>query len=43
MSMMQHSVVPLPYKTFRLNVSVTKPYNADFFEINGRQQGKLKV
>jgi DNA-directed RNA polymerase II subunit RPB1 len=29
MSMMQHSVVPLPYKTFRLNVSVTKPYNAD--------------
>lgn len=30
MSMMQHSVVPLPYKTFRLNVSVTKPYNADF-------------
>jgi DNA-directed RNA polymerase beta' subunit len=30
MSMMQHEVVPLPYKTFRLNVSVTKPYNADF-------------
>jgi DNA-directed RNA polymerase II subunit RPB1 len=29
MSMMQHSVVPLPYKTFRLNVSVTRPYNAD--------------
>lgn len=30
MSMMQHDVVPLPYKTFRLNVSVTRPYNADF-------------
>jgi DNA-directed RNA polymerase beta' subunit len=30
MSMMQHEVVPLPYKTFRLNVSVTRPYNADF-------------
>ena len=30
MSMMQHNVVPLPYKTFRLNVSVTTPYNADF-------------
>ena len=30
MSMMQHEVVPLPYKTFRLNVSVTTPYNADF-------------
>jgi len=42
MSMMQHSVVPLPYKTFRLNVSVTKPYNADkIFQCS--QQGKLKV
>ena len=30
MSMMQHELVPLPYKTFRLNVSVTTPYNADF-------------
>ena len=30
MSMMQHRVLPLPYKTFRLNVSVTTPYNADF-------------
>ena len=30
MSMMQHRVIPLPYKTFRLNVSVTTPYNADF-------------
>ena len=30
MSMMCHKVKVLPYKTFRLNVSVTTPYNADF-------------
>lgn len=30
MSMMAHRVRVLPYNTFRLNVSVTKPYNADF-------------
>ena len=30
MSMMAHKVVVMPYNTFRLNVSVTKPYNADF-------------
>jgi DNA-directed RNA polymerase II subunit RPB1 len=30
MSMMCHRVRVLPYSTFRLNVSVTKPYNADF-------------
>ena len=30
MSMMSHRVRVLPYKTFRLNVSVTTPYNADF-------------
>ncbi|OMJ92206.1 hypothetical protein SteCoe_5081 [Stentor coeruleus] len=30
MSMMAHSVVILPYSTFRLNLSVTTPYNADF-------------
>ena len=30
MSMMSHRVKVLPYKTFRLNVSVTTPYNADF-------------
>ena len=29
MSMMCHRVRVLPYSTFRLNVSVTKPYNAD--------------
>ena len=30
MSMMAHKVKVLPYKTFRLNVLVTRPYNADF-------------
>ena len=30
MSMMAHRVKVLPYKTFRLNVLVTRPYNADF-------------
>ena len=30
MSMMGHRVHVLPYKTFRLNLSVTSPYNADF-------------
>lgn len=30
MSMMGHRVKVLPYKTFRLNVLATKPYNADF-------------
>ena len=30
MSMMAHSIVVLPYSTFRLNLSVTTPYNADF-------------
>ena len=30
MSMMGHRVKVLPFKTFRLNVSVTAPYNADF-------------
>lgn len=30
MSMMCHRVKVLDYKTFRLNVSVTTPYNADF-------------
>jgi DNA-directed RNA polymerase II subunit RPB1 len=30
MSMMAHRVRVLPYKTFRLNVLVTRPYNADF-------------
>ena len=28
-SMMAHRVVVLPYSTFRLNVSATRPYNAD--------------
>lgn len=30
MSMQIHKVLVLPYKTFRLNVQVTTPYNADF-------------
>jgi len=30
MSMMGHRAKILPYKTFRLNVQVVKPYNADF-------------
>ena len=30
MSMMTHKVVILPYSTFRLNVTVCQPYNADF-------------
>ncbi|PSC72236.1 DNA-directed RNA polymerase II subunit 1 [Micractinium conductrix] len=30
MSMMGHRVRILPYSTFRLNLSVTSPYNADF-------------
>ncbi len=30
MSMMAHRVRVMPYSTFRLNLSVTSPYNADF-------------
>lgn len=30
MSMMAHRVKILNYSTFRLNLSVTTPYNADF-------------
>ncbi|ODV93810.1 hypothetical protein PACTADRAFT_18443 [Pachysolen tannophilus NRRL Y-2460] len=30
MSMMTHRVKVMPYSTFRLNLSVTSPYNADF-------------
>ena len=30
MSMMCHKVKVLPWSTFRLNLSVTTPYNADF-------------
>ena len=33
MSMMGHRVKVLPYKTFRLNVLVTRPYNADFTKV----------
>jgi len=30
MSIMGHRVKVLPYRTFRMNLSVTTPYNADF-------------
>ena len=30
MSCMGHRVKVLPFSTFRLNLSVTSPYNADF-------------
>ena len=30
MSMMAHRIRILPYNTFRLNLSVCSPYNADF-------------
>lgn len=30
MSMMGHRIKVLPYSSFRLNLSVTTPYNADF-------------
>ena len=30
MSMMGHRVKIMPFSTFRLNLSVTSPYNADF-------------
>lgn len=30
MSMMAHKVKILPYDTFRINLSVCAPYNADF-------------
>jgi DNA-directed RNA polymerase II subunit RPB1 len=30
MSIMGHRVKILPYQTFRMNLSVTSPYNADF-------------
>jgi DNA-directed RNA polymerase beta' subunit len=30
MSMMAHKVRILPYNTFRINLSVCTPYNADF-------------
>ncbi|KAJ3449458.1 DNA-directed RNA polymerase subunit [Anaeramoeba flamelloides] len=30
MSMMGHRIVVMPYSTFRVNLSVTTPYNADF-------------
>lgn len=34
MSMMAHKVKVMPFNTFRLNVSVTTPYNADFDKLS---------
>ena len=30
MSIMSHRIRIMPYSTFRMNLSVTSPYNADF-------------
>ena len=45
MSMMAHKVRVMDHSTFRLNVTVTKPYNADFDKQNNhcRKQGELKA
>ena len=45
MSMMGHRVKVMDYNTFRLNVSVTKPYNADFDgdEMNMHVPGQFKL
>jgi len=39
MSMMCHRVKVMPYQTFRLNVLVTSPYNADFDGDKSYQDG----
>ena len=43
MSMMAHKVRVMDHSTFRLNVTVTKPYNADFDKHHCRKQGELKA
>jgi DNA-directed RNA polymerase II subunit RPB1 len=43
MSMMAHKVVVMDHSTFRLNVTVTTPYNADFDKHHCRKQGELKA
>ena len=43
MSMMAHRVVVMDHSTFRLNVTVTPPYNADFDKHHCRKQGELKA
>lgn len=40
MSMMAHKVKVMPGKTFRLNVYVTAPYNADFDKISVENMGR---
>jgi DNA-directed RNA polymerase beta' subunit len=39
MSMMSHKIKILPYSTFRLNVTVCKPYNADFDKLAVENRG----
>jgi len=39
MSMMTHKIKILPYSTFRLNVTVCKPYNADFDKLAVENRG----
>ena len=39
MSMMTHRIKVLPYSTFRLNVTVCKPYNADFDKLAVENRG----
>jgi DNA-directed RNA polymerase II subunit RPB1 len=38
MSMMAHKIKVVPFNTFRLNVTVTSPYNADFDKLLCRKQ-----
>jgi DNA-directed RNA polymerase II subunit RPB1 len=39
MSMMAHKVVVMKHKTFRLNLSATTPYNADFDKLSVENKG----
>ena len=40
MSMMAHKVVVMKHKTFRLNLSATTPYNADFDKLSVENKGR---
>ena len=42
MSMMSHKIKILPFSTFRLNVTICKPYNADFDKLSLSKTGELK-
>lgn len=39
MNMMAHKIKVVPFNTFRLNITVTSPYNADFDKLLCRKQG----